>query len=410
MASDNGHPPAPAALPASGQDVPAASLEPPHAPPATKTNRLPVVDGLRALAAPMVAWFHIHGTAQGLAPLLPAWFNVLCGHFGSGVQIFFVVSGFAIAQSLEGITPGLNTLGRFIVRRVIRLDPPFWVSILLAIGTVQLADVLLHRPAQPWPALADVLANATYTQPFFKGVLFMDVYWTLMVEFQFYLAFFFLTWAGHLLAAWQPALRPAPVMLMTLWGWGVHFQGWPLPLDGVVVLQHWHVFALGIACSWLHQKVLPAWCVPALCVATVVAAWLPSSAQHPAADGTAGDLAWDGLQLTVGDVVGLGTALFLWLAFQLRAQERWLGHRVVQWLAAISYSLYLVHPLFGQRLGNIFYRVLGTAGGTPILVSLLSMAASVGAAWVLCRVVEQPAMRLARKVPRQVPAGPATVT
>ena len=49
-----------------------------------------------------------------------------------GVDIFFVLSGFVIAYSVREarITP--RFLGRFALRRSIRLDPPYWITIAIA--------------------------------------------------------------------------------------------------------------------------------------------------------------------------------------------------------------------------------------------------------------------------------------
>jgi peptidoglycan/LPS O-acetylase OafA/YrhL len=51
------------------------------------------------------------------------------GHFG--VPIFFVLSGFVIALSLDGKPMSLEIIGRFILRRSIRLDLPYWTAIVL---------------------------------------------------------------------------------------------------------------------------------------------------------------------------------------------------------------------------------------------------------------------------------------
>lgn len=348
---------------------------------AARTQRLAVVDGLRAIAAPMVAWHHIHATTMGLVPLLPVFANQVFDDFRVGVQIFFIVSGFAIAQSLAGITATFGTFGRFVVRRVIRLDPPFWLSIVLAVCVFRMADLFQHRPVEPLPTLSTIIANATYTQPFVGSVLLMDIYWTLMVEFQFYLVFFFLTWLGQWIGKRDARFYFAPILAMTLWGWGVRYRGWSLPHNGFWLLSHWHTFALGISCSYLYQKKWPAWSVPVMCAVALVVS---------------------GLRLKIADVTGICTAMFLWLALQRGAQGRWLAHPCVQWMAGISYSLYLLHPLFGQRVGNFFSRFLGGSGFVPVVIALLSLTITIVAAWVYARLVERPAIILAQKIPRQV--------
>lgn len=140
------------------------------------------LDILRFLAALIVMLFHV-GVAcwgsptSGGAPVLrgaytfPAlapymWFGWI------GVEIFFVISGFVIANSAEGSTPW-----KFVTSRVLRLYPGAWVCAtataiyLLSIGLIDspgryVGSMLLI----PWG-------------PFIDGQ-----YWTLGVEIVFYLA------------------------------------------------------------------------------------------------------------------------------------------------------------------------------------------------------------------------------
>ena len=56
-----------------------------------------------------------------------------------GVDIFFVISGFVIALSVSKGAPTFGYFGRFIVRRSIRLDPPYWSSILLEVLLLHLS-------------------------------------------------------------------------------------------------------------------------------------------------------------------------------------------------------------------------------------------------------------------------------
>ena len=54
----------------------------------------------------------------------------------AGVDIFFVLSGYVIALSTETLRPCLATVGRFVLRRGTRLDPPYLVSIALAVAVL----------------------------------------------------------------------------------------------------------------------------------------------------------------------------------------------------------------------------------------------------------------------------------
>src|SRR6266480_694785 len=95
-------------------------------------ERIETVDGLRGIAAIAVAWFHITNGAK--------WFldgGVLeySGRYGwLGVQVFFVISGFIIPYSLHRSHYSMSQFGRFMLRRVVRLDPPYLVTVVLIIA------------------------------------------------------------------------------------------------------------------------------------------------------------------------------------------------------------------------------------------------------------------------------------
>ncbi len=98
-----------------------------------------------------------------------------------GVQIFFVISGFVIVQSLKG-----KSLGEFAKGRFVRLFPLFWVLCTLTyILTIFLPDVRssLH--------FSDYVRSMTMIGDVFNGIigpaaLIDPSYWTLTVELIFY--------------------------------------------------------------------------------------------------------------------------------------------------------------------------------------------------------------------------------
>lgn len=99
--------------------------------------RLPhisLVDDIRGLAALSVAWFHLTNTWGD-------WVQET-GRFGwLGVEAFFVVSGFIIPYSIKCSYPGytLRDYPGFLARRMIRLEPPYIISILMVVGLTFLA-------------------------------------------------------------------------------------------------------------------------------------------------------------------------------------------------------------------------------------------------------------------------------
>lgn len=98
-------------------------LEDPGTRPPTGGINLPSLTGLRFVAATMVLVHH--AAMVGQVPFLSSWHG-----FGTtGVSFFFVLSGFVLTWS----TPGSEKISDFYVKRVFRIWPLMFLSILLAI-------------------------------------------------------------------------------------------------------------------------------------------------------------------------------------------------------------------------------------------------------------------------------------
>ena len=106
-------------------------------------ERLQAVEYTRGVAAFMVMWFHF-------TYLLPDGVLRASGLYGYlGVEAFFVISGFIIPYSMD---LRHYRLGRdswtFIGRRIIRLEPPYVMSVLLILCVPYLAGLT------PWSTAA----------------------------------------------------------------------------------------------------------------------------------------------------------------------------------------------------------------------------------------------------------------
>ena len=189
------------ALIRSAQPLPPLAAPPKHAAvPGARLRRerprLYAVDGIRLVAALMVALHHYAGTRRVNQPhnlvwdrpvsdIMPTVFRV-ASYGWIGVEIFFVISGFVICMSCWGRTPR-----QFFVSRVIRLYPAYWFAIAFTTA------VLVALPGV-WERLRprDVLLNLTMLQSG-SGVQNVDgVYWTLWSELRFYLLFLLVVATG----------------------------------------------------------------------------------------------------------------------------------------------------------------------------------------------------------------------
>ena len=89
------------------------------------------MDALRGVAALSVTWFHFtHGNETFLRDgLLKS-----SGTFGwLGLFTFFVLSGFVIPYALHRAAFQLPQLGRFLLKRIVRLDPPYFATVVVVL-------------------------------------------------------------------------------------------------------------------------------------------------------------------------------------------------------------------------------------------------------------------------------------
>jgi peptidoglycan/LPS O-acetylase OafA/YrhL len=175
-----------------------------------KRDRIPSLDGLRAIAILLViAW---HASSRSSFPLLTQLWRIDAGNLG--VRVFFVLSGFLITTLIlaEQDRNGSIALGRFYFRRTLRIMPAFF-TFLCAMAVMRLiAPRWSHQLTAPGRALSssDLLHAATYTANYLPTSWLVGHSWTLAVEEQFYLL-----WPGLLaFLKRRTAFRVALAMLI----------------------------------------------------------------------------------------------------------------------------------------------------------------------------------------------------
>src|SRR5262249_17683132 len=92
-----------------------------------QTSKIHVVEALRGIASIGVALFHFSDQLSTFVPQLIARVGWL------GVDMFFVISGFVIPYSIASCRYSITDFPRFICRRLVRLEPPYLLSIVLVI-------------------------------------------------------------------------------------------------------------------------------------------------------------------------------------------------------------------------------------------------------------------------------------
>ncbi len=330
-----------------------------------KEGRFTLVHALRGLAALWVVLFHVSeaGHIANLRSQLPSWADPIftAGHLG--VAIFFALSGFVITHSVAGASITAGYLGRFALRRSIRLDPPYWVSILFVVGVGFLSAQVKGEVFQ-LPTLLQTLAHLFYLQTLLGYQQINWVYWTLTYEIQFYLVLVLLIMAAQRMRIAAPLIVLLP-FLATMGFW----LGLMTPPVGLFV-DLWHAFLAGVLAYWAKTSRLALQAFVGVCVLSV--ALSPDSFT----------------------IISIATAIGLYLAFRTGYIYRGLDWAWVQFLGTVSYSLYLIHNPIVGGVSFLSARWIGS----DLVTLILSVAASIAGAAAFWFLLERPSLALAHRI------------
>lgn len=353
---------------------------------------LPRLEALRGIAALMVAFTHAIGGIRIDSPWSQNIKTVLgtVGNGSAAVTIFFVLSGFVLATSLDNKSlnrPGI--LFHFLLRRALRVWPAMLVVLLFCFSW----NIFIFEPAtsasaspgyaRTWsrPAeLRDIWLDALFMQNFLDPVT-----WTLQVEMVAAIVFVPLWWccrrslAGSLLLLavsltyflMTPLYSHARSGFIFMFILGIEAKHGIRLLSGLKA-THWPVTIF--ICSLLG--------------CCLITKWIPETEAT----------CW---------VLEALAAYWVIAALTATMPEKRLGildHRLTRFLGRVSYSFYLWHfPILFILGGYLFHYIpadqmvrwpnlIGTAA------FLISTLLALPVAWLSYRLVEHPAMSLARRL------------
>ena len=181
---------------------------------------IPEMDGLRFVAIAMVVLFHLNGYLMAKAPFYehglagPDWLcrSAMVGFHG--VELLFLISGFILAMPFaahylaEG--PAVN-LRKYFLRRLTRLEPPYFVTIFLLIFLT-----VVMRQGPQLALFSHLAASLAYVHNLIYGApsTVIGVAWSLEIEVQFYLLVPLLTLVFAIRSAlWRRSLLAGAVFL-----------------------------------------------------------------------------------------------------------------------------------------------------------------------------------------------------
>lgn len=378
-------------LPQGSADAPA-----PHArQPGEPKERFLMIDGLRGIASLAVLACHllvpeVCKFAQALESVLPGPVSQLVHHGDLGVEIFFVLSGFVIAYSTRGRVATPAFAGRFALRRAIRLDPPYYVILILTMATwacftpFGVAGVLDEMKGMP-----GILANMFYLQDILSFPSPVPIAWTLCLEVQFYLAYIVLLGLTQAVGSRMP--KPADGsrgqslafpstaarMLIFLPLAATSLSAWYPHVSRFDFLGCWFRFFLGVLVYWvLTAQSSRLWFFAFGVLLFGLGAWTRDARS----------------------LAALSTAVLIYGAGRAGKLATWLSARWVQYLGRISYSLYLVHIPVGISAANFLWSWTDLS---PVMASACASAAiflSIAGAAIIHRYFEAVSIRISKNV------------
>jgi peptidoglycan/LPS O-acetylase OafA/YrhL len=375
--------------------------------------RLQALDGLRGLAVILVVVLHTKLAASAVSSSESAYL-ALTGFGWTGVDLFFVLSGFLITGILVDTREDRHFFRTFYARRILRIFPLYYAYLIFVYVVLAKVHPLVS------PGYSDAVRHQWWYWLYLTNVRIAlhgwasspgtTHFWSLAIEEQFYIA-----WPA---VVWLIGRRPRRLFTVAL-------------LAAVASVASRFATTSWTAGS-LPAYVLTPLRLDALCVGAMIAAavrderWRSSVARlgpYLAVAGTTGVIAlaaihgtWDAVDgvvqrigYTLLTIMWGGLLIVLVLGNSRSFVHRAFSHRALRSAGKYSYAMYVLHPFIidvvGARFGR--WRTPATARLPEQLVyAALLLALSYAAARVSWAVLEAPMLRLKRFFEYREPTSP----
>ncbi|GAB5417190.1 MAG: acyltransferase [Crocinitomicaceae bacterium] len=317
------------------------------------------VDFLRGFTALGVVVYHFfnHTDANGALLEEENALKAASSVLPSIVFIFFSLSGFVIAMSMHRNNFQLKSVGGFLARRWVRIEIPYIASIAVYIAismiwSAKAGDAISVDPMR-------FLNHLFYTVPFTEFEWYNEVYWTLGLEFQFYI---FIALAFPLFVSKDWRVRYGSLIAFSALGL--------LIPDNRLLFQYAPMFVIGIV-AYFH--------------------WYSKGGKHP--------IAWVVMALCLIQVANdfdIAAALFIALSIgimHVSVSEK----NIVTRIGKMGYSLYLIHGAAG---GSLLYFLAKneSASWYKYVTILLAILFSLGVSYLFYRCIERPSIKGAKRI------------
>ncbi len=340
-------------------------------------ERIYSLQALRGVAVLGVVLFHMTAVEHkysGGDILLPRWLDF----FQSGVDLFFIISGFVMVIVSRGRFQKLAESKRFLFNRVSRIYPTYWLYYFLTLAVVLVQPGMVNSTHGSSSLLMSFLLLPN------DKVLLVMVAWSLLFELWFYLVF---TGVMCFRERWLPGFLMGWAMLLVVFN---SVQDWQDYNPALKIILHPYAleFIAGVALALLfysrHSARIPLSMIRiALVIALIPGIGLIGYYRLFDEQG----------MLRMFSVSAVFGTLVLGLALLERRQHI----RMPAFLVAtgdMSYTVYLSHLLVLGVIGRI-WQIFGTAPDSlldNVVISVLMMAAVVCYGWVGYRCFEKPVL------------------
>ena len=353
-------------------------------------EQLRSIQALRGLAALAVMFAHLHGVEARHsgedAILSVAWIAGV-----SGVDLFFVISGFIMVWVAGDTVPNRQNAAKFLFARIVRIYPLWWLF------AAAMAAYFLMSYGVPWDAEKLSAVNVSGAEHLIKSFLLVphDAFpilppgWTLMHEMYFYVVF-----ALILLLPQRFRIRACFLWaLMIMAAISAQITGfYANTMLNLILFPMTLEFLLGAGAAWMIKAgwMQYRWLALGLGLAGLVLAFLKVDFQST-----------DAL-LPTARTFTYGPAFAL-LIYALVAIERTsgFGRLIPQFAVQLgdwSYSLYLCHLLVISAIARVFFAYFGQAGMIDnIIFVLVSVVATVIISGLVYQVFERRILSISKR-------------
>ncbi len=367
-------------------------------------KRITQLDGVRGVAILLVLVWHYFGMQLNTdSRSIPGILQSALGLTWSGVDLFFVLSGFLIAGILLDHRDASNFFRIFYLRRICRIFPLYFLmcGLFFCLGQSSLFASpsfrwLLHDPLPLWSYL-------TFTQNLLMGARgdfgphWLSITWSLAVEEQFYLFVPFLVYFSSrrtLVCVLVLAIVAAPLLRWASPGFHSYvLTPWRSDslLSGALlaVLVRWHPF---ISTVRDHPDILMGVFIVLLVGAGII------TLHSPSIFGVFKHFWLAGLYSTFVLIAFVGQGPFL---------GRILGSSVLVWFGRLSYGIYMFHQAVSGLLHGFLRDSAPQIRSVPEGgITLLALLMTLGLAEVSYRFFESPLLRFGHRFQYRPKNGP----